>query len=99
MLDPPGVLLDKVSRPIQKYLKSPPQRALLTCRDRENTVSRILHGLMGDGSNTMWTEINDNPGETRWTVGEEEPGYFEDMNWEPTPIDAAPGSEPDWKKG
>jgi len=46
---------------------------------------------MGDGSNAMWAEINDNPGETGWTVGEEEAGYFEDMNWEPTPIDAAPG--------
>jgi len=46
---------------------------------------------MGDGSNAMWTEINDNPGETGWTVGEEEAGYFDDMSWEPTPIDAAPG--------
>lgn len=46
---------------------------------------------MGDGSNAMWTEINDNPGETGWTLGEEEAGYFDDMNWEPTPIDAAPG--------
>ena len=55
-------------------------------------MSCILSGLMGDGSNAMWTEINDNPGEMGWTVGEEEAGYFEDMNWEPTPIDAAPGS-------
>ena len=27
MLDPPGVLLDKVSRPIQTYLKYPPHQA------------------------------------------------------------------------
>jgi hypothetical protein len=48
---------------------------------------------MGDDSNVMWTEINENSGETGWTIGEEEADYFEDMNWEPTPIDAAPGLE------
>jgi len=47
---------------------------------------------MGDESDEMWTELNSSTTETGWTVGEEEPGYFEDMNWEPTPIDAAPGS-------
>jgi len=47
---------------------------------------------MGDESDEMWTELNSSTAETGWTVGEEEPGYFEDMNWEPTPIDAAPGS-------
>ena len=30
LLDPPGVLLDKVSRPIQKYLKYFPQSVHLT---------------------------------------------------------------------
>jgi anaphase-promoting complex subunit 2 len=97
MLDPPGVLLDKVSRPIQKYLRySPGESELfwLMNRERENTVSCILSGLMGDESNEMWTELNSNTGETGWTVGEEEPRYFEDMNWEPTPIDAAPGPPP-----
>ena len=59
--------------------------------ERENTVSCILSGLMGDESDEMWTELNSSTAETGWTVGEEEPGYFEDMNWEPTPIDAAPG--------
>jgi hypothetical protein len=54
-------------------------------------VSCILSGLMGDESNEMWTELNSNTVETGWAVGEEEPGYFDDMNWEPTPIDAAPG--------
>lgn len=46
---------------------------------------------MGDESNDMWTELNSNTTESGWAVGEEEPGYFNDMNWEPTPIDAAPG--------
>jgi hypothetical protein len=46
---------------------------------------------MGDGSNELWQQLNSNPSEAGWAVGEEEPGYFDDMNWEPTPIDAAPG--------
>lgn len=46
---------------------------------------------MGDESNEMWAELNANPGENGWVVGEEEPGYFDDMEWLPTPIDAAPG--------
>jgi anaphase-promoting complex subunit 2 len=91
MLDPPGVLLDKVSRPIQKYLKCISCQIFFNVRERENTVSCILSGLMGDESSEMWMELNSNPGEGGWAVGEEEQGYFEDMNWEPTPIDAAPG--------
>jgi hypothetical protein len=46
---------------------------------------------MGDESSEMWTELNSNPGEGGWAVGEDEQGYFDDLNWEPTPIDAAPG--------
>lgn len=61
-------------------------------RERDNTVSCILSGLMGDESNDMWTELNSNTTESGWAVGEEEPGYFDDMHWEPTPIDAAPGT-------
>jgi hypothetical protein len=49
---------------------------------------------MGDESNEMWAELNVNPGENGWAVGEEEPGYFDDMEWEPTPIDASPGIPP-----
>jgi anaphase-promoting complex subunit 2 len=65
--------------------------SLFNFRERDNTVSCILTGLMGDEMNDMWTELISNPLEGGWTVGEEEPGYFDDMNWEPTPIDAAPG--------
>lgn len=39
----------------------------------------------------MWDELSSNTAETGWAIGEEEAGYFDDMNWEPTPIDAAPG--------
>jgi len=49
---------------------------------------------MGDESGEMWAELNSNTQEASigWAVGEEEPGYFDDMKWEPTPIDAAPGT-------
>ena len=66
----------------------------MTIRERDNTVSCILGGLLGDESNEMWEELMENASERGWTVGEEEPGYFDDMNWEPTPIDAAPGMSP-----
>jgi anaphase-promoting complex subunit 2 len=49
---------------------------------------------MGDEFSDIWAELNSKSTETGWAVGEEEPGYFEDMNWEPTPIDAAPGPPP-----
>jgi hypothetical protein len=47
---------------------------------------------MGDESNELSQQLNSNLLETGWAVGEEEPGYFDDMNWEPTPVDAAPGN-------
>jgi hypothetical protein len=46
---------------------------------------------MNDESNEAWAESNSTIAESGWAVGEEEPGYFDDLNWEPTPIDAAPG--------
>lgn len=46
---------------------------------------------MGDETNEMWTELTSTSGDAGRTIGEEEQGYFNDMNWEPTPIDAAPG--------
>jgi hypothetical protein len=48
---------------------------------------------MGDEPSDMWAELSSNTAETGWAIGEEEAGYFDDMNWEPTPIDAAPGKK------
>jgi anaphase-promoting complex subunit 2 len=45
---------------------------------------------MGDESSQIWKELNSNSPEGNWTVGEDQPGYYDDMKWEPTPIDASP---------
>src|SRR5438045_628854 len=45
---------------------------------------------MGDESSEMWKELNSSSFDGNWTVGEDQPGYYEDMKWEPTPIDASP---------
>lgn len=46
---------------------------------------------MGDKADGTWGELNANPSEDGWILGEESYGYFDDMNWEPAPIDANPG--------
>lgn len=91
ILDPKGVLLDRIARPIRRYL-----------RDRDDTVKVIVSGLLAEPSDAdaptlpssgdtlveLATELvkahqlslktNDN--ELDW----------DDMNWVPDPVDAAP---------
>ena len=94
-LDPTGVLLDKVARPIRRYL-----------REREDTIHIVVAGLLADPDDVsrndslnpandvlldLATELNrsaeyvgqggDDDGDMDW----------DDMNWEPDPIDAGPG--------
>ena len=87
-LDPKGVLLDRLARPIRRYL-----------REREDTVKIIVGGLLADAdddSNTtdafveLAIELNkiteiqnadDDDGELDW----------DDMSWLPDPVDAGPG--------
>ncbi|KAJ5987860.1 hypothetical protein N7481_003070 [Penicillium waksmanii] len=91
LLDPKGVLLDRIARPIRRYL-----------RDREDTVKVIVSGLLaepqtGDTSGLpsshdtlveLSTELSKahqlslqtNTSELDW----------DDMNWMPDPVDAAP---------
>lgn len=91
LLDPKGVLLDRIARPIRRYL-----------RDREDTVKVIVSGLLaeppaadapvshatGDTLVELATELakahqlslQKNASELDW----------DDMNWMPDPIDAAP---------
>lgn len=90
LLDPKGVLLDRVARPIRRYL-----------RDRDDTVKVIVGGLLADpdadGQPTRSTgetlaelsaeltkahqnSIQNDGGELDWN----------DMNWMPDPVDAAP---------
>lgn len=91
LLDPKGVLLDRIARPIRRYL-----------RDREDTVKVIVSGLLSESSTgetsglhsshdtlvELSTELSkahqlslqNNTSELDW----------DDMNWMPDPVDAAP---------
>ena len=94
VLDPKGVLLDRVARPIRRYL-----------RERDDTVKIVVGGLLadpdaedlGDPSNTstalveLAIEMNENPGMQR---DDDDDTDFDDMNWLPDPVDAGP----DYKK-
>ncbi|KAK2750597.1 hypothetical protein FQN57_002668 [Myotisia sp. PD_48] len=90
-LDPRGVLLDRVARPIRRYL-----------RDRDDTVRVIVGGLLADTSQasdakadtdpeiltdlakelirSQQSTLKENTSELDWN----------DMNWVPDPVDAAP---------
>ncbi|KAI9810823.1 MAG: hypothetical protein M1827_006030 [Pycnora praestabilis] len=93
LLDPKGVLLDRVARPLRRYLK-----------DRDDAVQVIVEGLLADvedengepilpGGSVLIelahelhqiTEIanqGDDDGELDW----------DDMRWVPDPVDAGPG--------
>ncbi|KAJ5745749.1 hypothetical protein N7520_010931 [Penicillium odoratum] len=93
LLDPKGVLLDRIARPIRRYL-----------REREDTVKVIVSGLLAEPSVIAATEpaslysgdtlaelateltrahqlsMNQRDSELDWN----------DMNWMPDPVDAAP---------
>ncbi|KAI9834999.1 MAG: hypothetical protein M1819_002722 [Sarea resinae] len=92
MLDPKGVLLDRVARPIRRYL-----------RDRDDTVKVIVAGMLADTEDEngepilrsgevlveLAVELNratelasqgDDDGDLDW----------DDMHWVPDPVDAGP---------
>lgn len=88
VLDPKGVLLDRVARPIRRYL-----------REREDTVTIVVGGLLtdpeadesdGDALTELAAEMNKNNS----LKGEDDNGDgdldFDDMNWMPDPVDAGP---------
>lgn len=90
VLDPKGVLLDRLARPIRRYL-----------RDRDDTARIIVSGLLAeetdDSASTdalveLAVELNkttDIPG----TDDDEGEMDWEDMNWVPDPVDAGPGMQ------
>ena len=94
-LDPKGVLLDRVARMIRRYL-----------RDREDTVKVIVAGLLSDTVDTegksittddemlveLAQELNQRDREN--SKGDEGELDWNNMDWMPDPIDAAP----DYKK-
>ena len=91
LLDPKGVLLDRVARPIRRYL-----------RDRDDTVKVIISGLLADPADADGQSAP-STGETLVELSAEltkahqnslqnEGGEldWDDMNWMPDPVDAAP---------
>ncbi|KAJ6017065.1 hypothetical protein N7451_000444 [Penicillium sp. IBT 35674x] len=93
LLDPKGVLLDRIARPIRRYL-----------REREDTVRVIVSGLLAEPSITAATEASSlSSGDTLAELATELTRAHQlsmnqtdseldwnDMNWMPDPVDAAP---------
>lgn len=75
ILDPRGVLLERISRPIRKYLK-----------EREDTVSELVSGLLGVST----SNISDLSSEiTSSKMGKNQRrAHADDLDWYPDPIDA-----------
>ncbi|KAL9048764.1 MAG: hypothetical protein Q9206_005864 [Seirophora lacunosa] len=87
VLDPKGVLLDRVARPIRRYL-----------RDRDDTVAIVVASLLADAKDSspgtdvlreIATEMekSTNPGAQDDDDGDLD---FDDMEWMPDPVDAGP---------
>ncbi|KAJ5139166.1 Cullin homology [Penicillium bovifimosum] len=90
MLDPKGVLLDRIARPIRRYL-----------RDRDDTVKVIVSGLLADpiGQEAAGDTLAELAAELTKVhhhsmQNNKSELDFEDMYWTPDPVDAAP----DYKK-
>lgn len=96
LLDPRGVLIDRVARPIRRYL-----------RDREDTVRVIVAGLLASpaeednkGNDHMMrqedvlvdlaVELN-RAAELVAQSDDNQDLDWDDMNWTPDPVDAGPG--------
>ncbi|KKK17941.1 hypothetical protein AOCH_006939 [Aspergillus ochraceoroseus] len=90
LLDPKGVLLDRIARPIRRYL-----------RDREDTIKVIVGGLLADPANAdgrtassseTLVELSAELNKAHQTSMRNDSGEldWDDMNWMPDPVDAAP---------
>ncbi|RDW78565.1 anaphase promoting complex subunit 2 [Aspergillus mulundensis] len=90
LLDPKGVLLDRIAKPIRKYL-----------RDRDDTVNAIVGGLLADpadadgrgaSSSETLVELAAELSKAHQTSLRNDTGEldYDDMNWMPDPVDAAP---------
>ena len=90
VLDPRGVLLDRLARPIRRYL-----------RERDDTVNIIVTGLLADPDPDSFTnppdtlielalelnKISDDPTNHDESLADLD---FDDLNWSPDPVDAGP---------
>jgi anaphase-promoting complex subunit 2 len=77
ILDPKGVLLDKVSRPIRRYLK-----------DRDDTIAVLVSGLLGEESSELQFLAKELAKSSE--RAEEPVDDLLDINWTPDPTDAPP---------
>lgn len=89
VLDPKGVLLDRVARPVRRYL-----------RDRDDTVTIVVGGLLADPEDQSSAadalpELAVEMNRTASLISEEEVDDgeldWDDMSWMPDPVDAGPG--------
>ena len=87
-LDPKGVLLDRVARPIRRYL-----------RERDDTVTIVVGGLLADpedepgaGDALLELALEMSKSNSLKTDDDADNGEldFDDMNWMPDPVDAGP---------
>ncbi|CAK7900425.1 anaphase-promoting complex subunit 2 [[Candida] anglica] len=76
IIDPKGVILDKVVRPIRRYLKT-----------RSDIISKLVHGLLDDSKNNRLIEL---AMELRKIPQKNPTNDDLDLNWIPDPIDALP---------
>ncbi|KAK9467755.1 hypothetical protein V1512DRAFT_259984 [Lipomyces arxii] len=83
ILEPRGVLLDRISRPIRRYL-----------RERDDTVKCIVNGMLEveGGIGGDLTELSKELASVSGAQAEAaaDDSDFFDMNWVPDPVDAAP---------
>ncbi|KAJ5343915.1 Cullin homology [Penicillium brevicompactum] len=89
LLDPNGVLLDRIARPIRRYL-----------RDRDDTVKVIVSGLLADptaadapaATNDTLVELaSELTRLNQYSMQSKNSEIdFDDMGWLPDPVDAAP---------
>ncbi|KAF3386612.1 Anaphase-promoting complex subunit 2 [Penicillium rolfsii] len=90
LLDPKGVLLDRIARPIRRYL-----------RERDDTIKVIVSGLLAEpaaGSkhtsyaNETLVELSTELSKAHQLSMENNTSEldWDDMNWMPDPVDAAP---------
>ena len=88
VLDPKGVLLDRVARPIRRYL-----------RERDDTVNIVVGSLLADSEDEssaadvlieLATELDKATGLTGEDDVDDEDLDWDDMSWMPDPVDAGP---------
>ncbi len=91
-MDPKGVLLDRVARPIRRYL-----------RERDDTVTIVVGGLLADPEDEsssgdvlleLAIEMNKSAAAKEEDDADDGELDYDDMKWMPDPVDAGP----DYKK-